>query len=352
MQCVPSAFAQDVLFPIQVGDKWGYIDKEGKVIVQPAFTVAKPFANGMGMVREWSSFGIFGNRKFGYVDSSGTVVIKPQFSDADDFADGLALVTTEGVGRSSERVFIDKTGKIIISAQNGIGYTGRFSEGLATVRTDQGRGYMNKSGQVVLRVPYTNAYEFSDGVALVSNGETPTRMFDPDNQERAFIDPTGKLLFPLRRKEDFDYFSQGLAGFVCTDFFCSGAGFIDKTGAVKIKLTGGWRPVTKFSQGLAGITKGIDNTFRYAFIDNTGRTKFQIPGAQGGEPFSTFSAFSEDMTFVKVGGKFGYVDTTGTMRIQPQFDKAEKFSGGLAKVTTGTTWGYINKNGVFVWKSQ
>ncbi|MBN1460634.1 MAG: WG repeat-containing protein, partial [Armatimonadetes bacterium] len=35
---------------------------------------------------------------------------------------------------------------------------------------------------------------------------------------------------------------------------------------------------------------------------------------------------------VSVDGKWGYIDKTGTIRIQPQFDDARDFSDGLAAV--------------------
>jgi hypothetical protein len=54
-------------------------------------------------------------------------------------------------------------------------------------------------------------------------------------------------------------------------------------------------------------------------------------------------------------GKWGYIDTSGKMVIEPQFKDALFFSGGLANVSPPTDeeirgiWGYIDKSGKFVW---
>lgn len=49
----------------------------------------------------------------------------------------------------------------------------------------------------------------------------------------------------------------------------------------------------------------------------------------------------------QVGGKWGYVDPTGTFLIPPQFDCAEPFSDGLAIVVVRNRFGYIATDGHF-----
>ena len=51
---------------------------------------------------------------------------------------------------------------------------------------------------------------------------------------------------------------------------------------------------------------------------------------------------------VTVGGKQGYIDKNGAVVIKPQFDKALRFSEGLAPVYVGEQAGFIDTAGRFV----
>jgi hypothetical protein len=61
---------------------------------------------------------------------------------------------------------------------------------------------------------------------------------------------------------------------------------------------------------------------------------------------------------VLVDGKWGYIDSKGTIKIEPQFDWATGFSEGLAMVGVGFTpdgpekWGYIDTSGAIVIEPQ
>ena len=53
--------------------------------------------------------------------------------------------------------------------------------------------------------------------------------------------------------------------------------------------------------------------------------------------------------FVRIGNKIGYIDKTGQIVVQAQFETAEDFSHGLAFVGVGDKFGYIDKTGRYVW---
>jgi hypothetical protein len=50
-----------------------------------------------------------------------------------------------------------------------------------------------------------------------------------------------------------------------------------------------------------------------------------------------------------VGGRWGYIDKSGKLVIQPQFDNARPFSLDLAPVQVGSAWGYVNREGKLIW---
>ena len=90
----------DKLFPVLVGRKVGFINKEGKLIITPQFDLAGSFFEGLAPVK-------IGN-KWGYIDKEGKYVINPQFDDAGYFFEGLARVRI-----GDKWGYIDKEGKYV-----------------------------------------------------------------------------------------------------------------------------------------------------------------------------------------------------------------------------------------------
>jgi len=60
------------LFPIVVNDKWGYIDKTGKIVIEPQFDYAYKFSEQLARVR----IGDEKTGKYGYIDTIGRVCCK------------------------------------------------------------------------------------------------------------------------------------------------------------------------------------------------------------------------------------------------------------------------------------
>lgn len=72
---------------VKIGDRYGFINKEGQYVVNPQFDNAGiRFSEGLVHV-------IIGD-KWGYINKEGQVVIKPQFDSAGTFSEGLARVKT------------------------------------------------------------------------------------------------------------------------------------------------------------------------------------------------------------------------------------------------------------------
>lgn len=61
-------------------------------------------------------------------------------------------------------------------------------------------------------------------------------------------------------------------------------------------------------------------------------------------------AFHENLAVVKIGGKWGYIDKSGTIVIPGQFDMAKKFTNGLAAVIIENKIGYIDEKGHGIWQ--
>ena len=77
----------DGLAGVQKDGKYGYIDKEGKVIIPFEYDDAKSFSEGLAAVKK--------DGKYGFVDKEGNEVIPFMFSQVYDFHNGLVYAHIE-----------------------------------------------------------------------------------------------------------------------------------------------------------------------------------------------------------------------------------------------------------------
>ena len=80
---------------------------------------------------------------------------------------------------------------------------------------------------------------------------------------------------------------------------------------------------------------------KVGFIDSSGRLVIN-------PQFDEVGFFSEGLCPARRGPLWGYIDRAGRFEIQPQFDEAGFFSEGLAAVSVKGRMGYINRAGVKV----
>lgn len=314
------------LFPVLQHDKFGYIDRAGKIAIKPQFNRAGRFSDGLALVQ------IGGD--YAYIDPVGNVVIKlkyREFNLAFDFSEGMAVVGNRGPGDHIQDIlgYINKTGTLAIPLQ--FDHARAFSEGLAVASLRYKRGYIDKTGKFVIEPQFGVAESFSEGLARVGS-------YVQGLPQEHYIDRTGKRA--IRQKFRFiDDFSEGLAAVWVGDE----KGYIDRSGALVIKPQP-FNSVSRFSDGMARVQMGgpMGQGGRLGFIDRSGKIviKPQYQFAQD---------FSEGLCAVLIGEKYGYIDRTGAVAIQPQFRIAEPFSQGLAGVWVGDKVGYINKTGKYIW---
>jgi hypothetical protein len=177
-----------------------------------------------------------------------------------------------------------------------------------------------------------------DNSENIANEDPETSYYrDYESAERkwGFIDTSGNRVIDAR----FDLvsaFSEGLAPVN----FEGKWGYIDKAGEVVIPYQ--YRAAWQFHQGIARVLN-FDGTPCLIYPD--ARTICPPDVSEIGD-------FSEGLAVYELAGLYGYLDTTGSKVISPQFQKAWNFEEGFARVTLRDQQGLINKSGEFVIKPE
>ncbi|HEY7159741.1 MAG TPA: WG repeat-containing protein [Acidobacteriota bacterium] len=314
-----------VLFPVPHENLWGYINADGKIVIEPQFNMAFEFAEGVAQVMV--------KDRWGYIDPSGKFVIQPKFARSDRFYEGFARVCIDPA-IAEFAGYIDKTGTLVIPTE-GAEYLGKFSEGLAAMKIKGKFGFIDRTGKFVIQPKYDVADIFTEGLARVAIKKGEKYLW-------GFIDKSGKERTSLQF-EDACNFSEGLACVGVGNLF----GFINTDGNFvinpKYDFTG------DFQEGLAPV-----HNVKFGYIDRSG--KMVIP-----EQFDIAHGFSEGMAAVAQdpgngSPVWGFIDKEGNFVIEPQYDDvgaefgSGSFQNGLVIVKVGKYSGYVSKTGKLVWQ--
>ncbi|MGD9560770.1 MAG: WG repeat-containing protein [Pyrinomonadaceae bacterium] len=175
----PSDNFSDGLAEAEVNGVTAFINTDGVA----SFSVQE---KGVGKFSE--GLAVFGTRdlyRFGYIDKNGEVVIQQQFKQAGEFSEGLATVMFE----NGKYGYIDRSGNTVVGPEFDV--AGTFHEGRAVVRIGSKEGYIDITGKMVIPLLFGSAERFKDGLARVS--------FDDENppyetKKYGYIDLEGKFV--------------------------------------------------------------------------------------------------------------------------------------------------------------
>jgi hypothetical protein len=309
------------LIPVSNGKEYQYIDREGKITINPQFSEATVFRNDLALVR---TSGDYSKRAWGYIDEEGKYAINANYKDATVFSEKISWVVekngaptalnTKGdtlfVLKQAERVrifkeglaafnvededgeidwgFVDASGIVKINPQ--FSYVNNFSEGMSAFRNEDGEwGYINREGMIVINPQFDSAGDFVEDRAVVTLDD-----------QYGIIDKDGKFLV----NPQFDMAKP------------DGDNYLVKEGD-----KWGWCD----SEGKMIINPQFDDAFPF-----------------GGKDYAP----------VKSAGEYGFVDIEGKFVINPQFKGAVPFNGDLAMVSSAGKIGLIDEEGKYVVNPQ
>ncbi len=190
------------LFPVEQQGEWGYITREGDLVIEPQFDRAYRFFEDRALVRQ--------NDRFGFIDTSGTFVIPPSYAAAGPFSEGLAPVRPDSLWG-----FVDRSGTMVIRPQYAMAARNLarpdtahpdgtephaepllfaaptappsyFSDRYARFRQNGHWGYLDRRGDVALAPQFDSASDFRNGLARVQL----------QNGEMAYVTPNGTRIWP------------------------------------------------------------------------------------------------------------------------------------------------------------
>ena len=306
------------LIPASTGDRWGFIDRTGKYVVNPQYEAVSPYSDELALVRK--------NGRLGFIDEAGDSVTAFVYQDATPFADGCAwtvlpngaptLIDTKGTiictltdaeqayslsdglakvtSATSDTVrYVDKAGKTVLTL-TGFTWAGSFSEGLAPVVKDGKYGYVDKDGRVVIAPTYDTASDFTDGKAVVQLND---KYGVVDTEGRSVIAPQFDGMTP-----------DGTRGYVVE--VADRYGYCDPEGRLTVNPQFDWLSPA----GDGELMLACQNEL-YGYVDREGQWVInpQYPSAQ---PFSQGQAIAS-----AANGTMGLIDKTGAWGVAPQFDR-------------------------------
>jgi len=322
------------------GKKYGYLNKNGKTLVDFEFDKAQPFEQGIAMVEKDSLVSYIDKngdfitdwhkkmkyysktppkglvllvigKKYGFQSLNGAVLIPCKNDYAENFSEDVALIKN-----NPKEMYIDINDNLYSEIPKndslrkdwGNGHTGQY----ITV-TSWNCAYINQEGKIVIDIPYSNAFSFSDGKAKVEMGD-----------KYNYIDTTGNLLF------DWIDYERDYTAVVNEGKF----GFIDKNNKIVINYK--YDYAEDFIKGYAKIRVGDRKTGKYAFIDKTGK--------QISELYNSVSDFENGVSIVKNDDKYAIIDTTGKV-LSIWYSEIQPFIDEFAIVQLAERYSFINTNG-------
>jgi len=212
--------------------------------------------------------------------------------------------------------FVDEKGEWFIEPQ----FEGAksFIEDIALVKVDGQWHYLNLNKEIISEnKPYKVKHHFSEGLARVI-----------ENNRWGYIDKTGEYVIPPKFTKALD-FKNGLAPVMLKNDW----GFINKKGefVIEPKYSG----AKEFVNNIGTVHDGRS----WKFIN---KDKEIFPNDK---EYEVLHYFSENLSPIRKDRKWGFIDTTGKIVIEPIFDEATYFTEGLAAAQYKGKWGYILPSG-------
>ncbi len=303
---IPNRNSTIYYFPIYENNKWTTIDNHKKVLeISNGYEIISPFRENMAIIRKDSLFG--------FIDKNGEILVPPQYSYVFPFSCERALV-----GSIGESFFINKNGERIIDVSD---YDSRvlFSDDVLCISRNDSSIFLDKAGDFVFSCPYPYyAYGNNNGIIKVWNSDTV-----------AYYNNQGKFINKFKGLGRYGDYSEGTI-LVDHNYFINlnGEKIINYTGFITSDFYNGRAIVRIFSSDNKSYSF-IDTTgelvkpylfdkieaFKYNFAPALIDRKWGVIDINGDwvcpPKFSNLKMFDDEHIIFTLDKKWGYATVSG-----------------------------------------
>lgn len=166
----------------------GFIDKKGKEVIPCKYDYAGSFSEGIAIVQK--------DLKKGAINKKGKIIIPLEYYDISKCEDGVMVAEKDMAAYGA----FNAKGENIIPFE--YKFLGSVFDGMILAKNSEYMyGYFDTKGKLVVDFIYDGAYPFSEGLAIVEDGD-----------DEICIDTKGKEVFRLPSRYYFEgNFNDGLA---------------------------------------------------------------------------------------------------------------------------------------------
>lgn len=350
------------LVAVKVGDKWGFINKNGEMVIEPQFEKSGKFYQGVYAANQEDG-------TYRFMNTKGEWLTEPQRGMAAYFTEGYCYVRSVEEGESQEKIlknmFIDSSGQVCLelpdnssswpvygglimvrTQERGLAiYTAEgeklfelegvhtfagdestyqlFYDGLLCVEKDGKWGAVNKKGEWVIEPQFDRMEYFENGISRAKLGDY-----------QGYVDTTGKWVIEPQYKPDYDNFSEGLVAAQTENW----SGYIDAKGNRVITISGYEYVIgTEFKGGVAAVNTSDGS----GIIDKNGNWVLS-------PTYRFISQFNCGVAAVEVNFKqHGYIDSSGKLITDAIYRSTQRFYDdgyGVAQKENGK-WVIVDTQG-------
>jgi hypothetical protein len=297
----------DQLFlPYKSGEKWGFINQSGKIVIPATFDGVDFFHEGIAVVSV--------NDKLGYINKSGNTIIKPQFDEANAFSNGVAVFQ-----KNNRYGLLDRSGGVLLEPI--FKDISLSSENLFFALKDSLYACYSVDGAQILVPSLTEVKSFENGKAIVAK-----------NSGWGVMDTLGKPVINFQYDDIRSIAQNYLATKDAKTIFFSNAG--------DTLFTADSVEISAFSEGFALIVKnnkiGIINQNAQLVV------KYTFDNYSNALIFGLFK-YGHAKMYDASSNKFGLIDTLGNWTVLPKFSNISFYSTIFA-AQKSTYWEYWTTN--------